>query len=270
MGHLRTGALPRTRRWRSIVRELSSGTGHSNTDVVAAKTLDATGRFLRLLPQDRGLQACFRFLVCLAIAGQSDDVRQAAAHLGIRIPGEGTKLDVSRALRAWLVDSGADQANPEVLALARQATVDTVVAWMNKHLEPAQLSFFTEIDPTAPWKKASTGSGFCELSRVFFAKLIALYLDYFLSRVASAELRTVASRRLFAKALRERAELVSQYALETSKLVQSFSAGWFNRHTLERIPTPAEIAAFLRHAFEKIREEFWREKEAASDDGRLL
>ncbi|MDP3014112.1 MAG: hypothetical protein Q8M92_07725, partial [Candidatus Subteraquimicrobiales bacterium] len=90
------------------------------------------------------------------------------------------------------------------------------------------------------------------------------YLNFFLSRTASSQLQTLKERENFSSAINSNTELVATHAFETSKIVQSFSAGWFNKHTTEKtIPPLKSIHGFLSFSFEKIREEFRRQREAS-------
>lgn len=52
---------------------------------------------------------------------------------------------------------------------------------------------------------------------------------------------------------------VSRHAFETAKIMQSFAAGWFNKHAKEGLPTNASMRGFLRLALGKLREELRRE-----------
>jgi len=264
MGHFRTGALTRTKKWRAVVSAVGVSTGISESSVadIAEKTLDASGQALRKLPQDQAVKSCFQFLLALAVAGQSTDVKSAAQGLGIIIGEEPTKLQLSKALREWLGKENIQAHNPEFASLVRKATLDTIAAWLNKHLSQTQKSLFPQIkDPFQPWRVASDGRGFCERSRMFFSNFTSLYLNYFLSRTASSQLRTITDREQFATAISSGIDVISKHAFETSKIVQSFSAGWFNNNAIGRLPSQLEIEGFLRHSFEKIREELRREKE---------
>ena len=96
---------------------------------------------------------------------------------------------------------------------------------------------------------------------MFFSNFTSLYLNYFLSRTASSQLQTITDREQFAAAITSGIDVISKHAFETSKIVQSFSAGWFNNNAIGRLPSQLETEGFLRHSFEKIREELRREKE---------
>jgi hypothetical protein len=201
--------------------------------------------------------------VALSVAGKSENVQQIAKSFGLDIKGSPTKLELSKSLRTWLSELDPRCYNPEYASLARQATTDTIAAWINHHADTPQLSLFPKSeDPYKPWRKASTGAGFCELSRSFFSNFTDRYLKYFLSRTASSQFSTVEERNRFSSSVQSNVELVTAHAFETSKIVQSFSAGWFNKNASEfKLPTTESVRGFLGFSFEKIREEFRREME---------
>ena len=64
----------------------------------------------------------------------------------------------------------------------------------------------------------------------------------------------------FAAELRSHVNAISHHAFETSKIAQSFAAGWYNNHIKNKTPSDREIQAFLSTAFGKIREELQRER----------
>lgn len=200
--------------------------------------------------------------MALAVAGQSNNVKSAARNIGIDLEGEPSKLQLSRALRVWLDSQDMKNYNPEFESLARKATVDTITGWLNQNLYNAQLSIFSQLEnPFKPWREASDGRGFCELSRTFFSNFTSRFLKYFLSRTASSQLKTITDRERFESSIDANVDKISQHAFETSKLVQSFSAGWFNKNAKGEVPTNKKIEGFLRHSFEKIREELRRDRE---------
>jgi len=56
-------------------------------------------------------------------------------------------------------------------------------------------------------------------------------------------------------------EDVSRHAFETSKIAQSFAAGWFAKNTPESYPDEREIKYFLNRTFGKLKSELLREEE---------
>jgi hypothetical protein len=97
------------------------------------------------------------------------------------------------------------------------------------------------------------------VARIFFAKFTERYLRYFLEREASAELPSLEAREKFSQQLSAHVDAVSQHAFETSKIAQSFAAGWFNNHARNAHPSEREIEGFLGLSFGKLQEELQRE-----------
>ncbi len=264
MGHLRTGNIPKTRKWQDIVSLVSSKSDIEDIPYteIADKTLEASNIFLRKIPYDEVLQCCFQFLVVLSIAGQSSDVDKSAREMGIHIDGDPTKINLSKSLRSWLEINNPQSSDYEIASLARQATADTIASWINQNSFQEQLTFFEEKDPFKPWRTASTGKGFCKLTQCFFANFTTRYLNYFLSRTANSNIKTLDERARFNDAVKQQSEIIAQHTFETSKLVVQFAAGWFNKHAASgAVPSYKEIQGFLIHSFEKLREEFRIQKE---------
>ena len=59
--------------------------------------------------------------------------------------------------------------------------------------------------------------------------------------------------------LRATVDGVSRHAFETSRITQSYAAGWFQKHAKEGMPSEGQIQKFLSFALHKIREELRRE-----------
>jgi hypothetical protein len=67
-------------------------------------------------------------------------------------------------------------------------------------------------------------------------------------------------RHEFNRGLEKHVQEISQHAFETSKITQSFSAGWFNKVIKEGVPDDEKIQGFLSFAFQKINSELLREE----------
>ena len=143
--------------------------------------------------------------------------------------------------------------------IAQQAASDAISEWYRDN-QPTMGSLFKSLeDPFEVWRKAGDGAGFCELSRLFFAKFTQRYLKYFLEREASAALKGIDERIEFKQQLEEHAQTISSHAFETAEVTRSFAAGWFNKHTKEGVPSEKEIEGFLSFALGKMRDELQRE-----------
>lgn len=263
MGHQRTGDLPKTRKWQEIISAIGklSQLDPESIQNIAGKTLEASSQGLRKIPKEPAVQHCFQFLIALSIAGRDPDFANSTSKLGIDLARDFTKLNLSRALRIWLSKSNKQDINREFATLARYATTDTIADWINKNTSRVQLNLFVNEDKTfSPWRAASDGRGFCELSRTFFSNFTTRYIHYFLSRTASSSIKNLSIREEFSRSIKLHLDQIAHHAFETSRIIQSFSAGWFNKNTKLGIPSDKKIERFIEFSFAKIREELKRER----------
>jgi hypothetical protein len=256
VGHERIGVLPRTRRWRKIVAELTElPTATVSIPQLASGTLECVRTRFREIHKDAGVQAAFEFLVGLAATGGTGDPPSEWSSLPVDVANNPSPLRIAQALRTWV---SSHQDSLEYKSIAERAATDAITTWHSRQKEQGHL-FEPSGDAAHMWGKASTGAGFCELSRLFFAKFTERYLNYFLEREASAALPTIQDRERFREQLRQHVDQVSQHAFETAKITQSFAAGWYNRHARRGRPSRREVERFIAIAFGKIREELLRE-----------
>lgn len=248
MGHERIGVLPKTKRWRAIVAEIAAvDAPPSDVPEIARHTLNALGSRYVDLASDSAVETAFGFLVEMArtAAGKRPDVDIATksplslvADLGKRV--------------------GSAQGSLETAEIVRRAGADAIATWGRENAT-MQSELFADSAPGNPWRGLGSGTGFCELSRLFFSRLTERYLCYFLDREASAALPNLAAREQFRRQLQSHLGAVSKHSFETAKITQSFAAGWFNKNAATNPPTPAQIRRFLAHAFAKLGEDLRRE-----------
>lgn len=247
MGHERIGMLPKTKRWRTIVSEVaSSDLSKNSTAQIAAHTLTTLGSKYRELSTDQSVQTAFSFLIELS-----------------RSAGKQSAVDNAQNSPLSLIAELGDQLRKtkgslETRELVRRAAADAIAIWHREN-QAAQTDLFETTSTVNTWRGLSTGAGFCELSRLYFSRLTERYLNYFLDREASAVLPNIRAREEFEQRLHEHLADVSRLAFESSKIMQSYAAGWFNKYAKESIPTPGRQQKFLSYAFDKLREELRRE-----------
>lgn len=257
MGHERNGRLPRTVSWRDIVRALESATNGSDAEVasLAERTLELVRDRFQTLHRDAGVQAAFGFLVALARA-QPPTVDSRAAP-GVIVPSNATPLRLIVALNDW-VDLHAQ--SREYAELGKRAAAEALATWHAQQSQQAGLFAKSAPDISRDaWAAASTAGGFSEISRLFLARFTERYLRYFLEREASSAIANLETREHFSERLHTSVDLVSKHAFESSRIAQSFAAGWFAKHARDRTPTNNSLSTFLRVAFGKLREELRRE-----------
>lgn len=257
MGHERIGFLPKTTSWKKIVKNLEIAASGTDADFssLASNTLELVRKRFLDLHKDAGVQAAFGFLVALSRSEEATTKSRAAPN--IQLPSALSPLRLSAALNDW-VDSHAQ--SQEYAEIAKRSAAEALTSWhIEQTSQPGLFHDGPEHVSANAWAKASSGAGFSDVSRVFLARFTERYLRYFLEREASASIKSISARDTFSHRLHDSLDLVSRHAFETSKIAQSFAAGWFNKHAREQTPTNANLSRFLRVAFSKMREELRRE-----------
>ena len=261
MGHERVGILPKSARWTRLVHQMG-GVFASEVPVgsLASQTLQNVRQRYENLFQDDAVKSAFAFLVKFAHACRSQDPQAALKAAGITMAQRATILSVVRSLKEQIPQH---QAATEYGQLTIEAAADAIGHWYKENAS-RQMPLFTPsnefIDSCRP---LGDGSGFCELSRLFFGKVTERYLNYFLERAASATCPSLEHRERLQEGIRSHVDAVSKHAFETAKITQSFAAGWFNGNARDRVPTDREIEGFLSIAFGKMRDELRREEQAS-------
>jgi hypothetical protein len=245
MGHERIGMLPKTRRWRAIIAEVAANDAES-TFQITNHTLDALGRRYNDLASDQNVEQAFAFLVDLARSAHQPNTDA-----------------LNRKTPLALVSNLAEtlkglEGSLETRELVQRAAADALALWYREN-HTRQSDLFESESHANPWQGLGTGTGFCELSRLYFARLTERYLNYFLDREASAVLPNLSARTEFQRKLHEHVADVSRLSFESAKITQSYAAGWFNKHAIAAPPTTAQKRKFLSYAFHKLRQEFRRE-----------
>lgn len=257
MGHERLGLLPKTKKWRMIVTEIGlSAASDSSVKDVVEKTAEAIDNRFRRLHLDPGIQDVFTFLLTITIASRSETPQEKLAKLGIDLQGRpATPLSLAQALSLFLRKEGG---SPEYAELAKTAADKALANFYRQEATQPDL-FGTKNDPFFIWRKASDGRGFCVLAREFFSELTSSYIKYFLDREASSVLPSLQERNIFQSNLDAHIDDVTSHSFETSKITQSFAAGWYNKHALKELPSRRKTSGFLSIALNKIRDSLDRE-----------
>lgn len=259
MGHERVGTLPRTRAWRAIVRDLRAGSEvPGSVDQIAKATLANVQQRFDRIHSDPGFQASFAFLLRLTLAEHSAAASESLPK--IDLSANPTTVRLTAMLRRW-VDANAG--SNEYAELSKRAAADAIDCWTKG--QELQSEFFSAPgDTTAVWRAAQNAGAFSDICRVFFGKFTERYIRYFLDREASAQIPTVDARNQFSRNLEQHLEQIARHSFETTKISQSFSAGWYNRYARGvDAPDTATTQRFLGYAMAKLKSELLRESSEA-------
>lgn len=257
MGHERVGTLPKTKKWRSIVVSIGEYSGQTDAikDIASQTTKNVKHRF-NYIESDGGVFAAFKYVVTLAFASKREDAFATLHKQGIELPDDFSLYDLAYSVQEYIAQNSESK---EYSSFASQSIVETIGDWARTR-QTNQLALFDSNNKGLElWQHASNGAGFCELSRLFFSKFTERYLKYFLEREAAASISNIYDRKKFNENLERHVDEISQHAFETSKITQSFAAGWFNKEARDKIPSDRKIKGFLSFAFKKINSELTRE-----------
>ncbi len=260
MGHERVGFLPKTKKWTDLVKQMGE-VYSSDVSIasVATQVLKNVQKQYETLFRDDSVKTIFAFLVAFSRACRFSNPRDELKASGIPISDQPTLLAIIKALQDHVP---VLESTSEYGQLAVAAAGDAVGQWYTQNAT-AQLPLFKASEGfLESLNKLGNGSGFCELSRLYFGRLTERYLNYFLDRAASATFQDIQQRERFQQDIHSHVDDISKHAFETAKITQSFAAGWFNAHARDQIPNEREIEGFLSLAFGKLRDELRREEEA--------
>ncbi|SEM57446.1 hypothetical protein SAMN05216436_105219 [bacterium A37T11] len=258
MGHERIGNLPKTERWRGIVKSISNYSEANDTIVdIAAQTTKNVRKRFHYIDNDGSVFAAFKFIITLSHFAKSNNAFEKLEEKGIQLPRDFNLYDLAFCIQNYVIENAGSK---EYSSLATQSIIETVGDWAKAHETNQSSLFDSNHNSLGVWQKAANGTGFCELSRLFFSKFTERYLKYFLEREAAANIDNLFDRTQFNKNLENHVDRISKHAFETSKITQSFAAAWFNKHAKEKLPTDKRIQGFLSFAFQKISSELIREE----------
>ncbi len=256
MGHERIGLLPKTKPWIKIVQSIST---IDNLDIsisvqnIAKITIENVSKRYNFLHKDSGIQAAFGFIIALSSSHLPLSVGLASPNIDLEA--NPSMFHIAKDLNNWVRKHSESN---EYAEMACRAGGDSIKEWTSYQIK--QLTLFKDkSDAKHIWSKSSNAKDFCQIARIFFARLTERYLKYFLDRVASAEINSLALRLKFTQSVHNHVEAVSKHAFETSKITESFAAGWFNKHARLSRPDDRAIEVFLNIAFGKLQEELRRE-----------
>ena len=258
MGHERLGFLPRTTQWRKLVDLIgeTAAVGPVGMPRLLDQTLDRVAKKLAEVEKDSGVIACFAFLVRFSLLRTGTAPEGLAGELGVPSGSIGP-LELTSKLKAF----AREHANSlEYLEIATAAAGQAIVEWRAQREVIGQQELFSAQETGKDlWNAAGTTAGFCELSRLFFARFTERHLAYYLDRelaTTAGDLKKVAE---FRHNLALQVDAVSKHAFDISRLTQSYAAGWITNVHREHRATDRHVQKFISHALGKIRTELHSE-----------
>lgn len=247
MGHVRLGALPRTRKWQQVVGLLEGGAG---TAEIAAGAMEASKSDLKQAAQDPALGHAFWLLTQIPLCARHADFGKRLQQKGLEVSAAPTLMEIAGAFTDAVDDHIRKHGGRTDLGeMAQLAAVESLTALASQRAR--RLFGYTPEDVRDTLRSFSTSRQFAVLARDFFARLTRRYLGYFLSRELSNHVG--GEQRFFN--VEEHIEFTN--ALEThcrqaSRIIQEFAGGWFSKTNFEGRITPEKVAGFIHIALKKV------------------
>lgn len=256
MGHERVGYLPKTKKWSNVVSDVASySIGNGSVSNISNQTLRNVRYKFDNIIKDPGVTSAFEFLILLTLIPKKDNWKDFLSKKGIQLDDKFSLIQIAGNAKQYIQKS---ESSKEYSAVAIQSLIDSISSWTNNI---KQGNLFTSHDlHTELWKDAASGSGFCELSRMFFSKFTERYLRYFLEREAFGKISNLSDLNHFTNKLEKHIDDISLHAFETTKITQSFAAGWYNKHVKSSLPTQGLIHSFISYSFKKLNSELLAEQ----------
>lgn len=260
MGHERIGFLPRTKQWKLLTEQLSAydGTSHSAI-VIADQALNAIKQTYEKMPYDESVIKAIQFLATLARSASEQDQLSYLQSNGYSVSSELSLYSILVNVNALITtETGSLETNK----IVRDSVMEAIIEYDHSKKQYEQLTWFSKENGSI-WGEIGNGASFCEITRSFFAAFTCRQLKYYIERAAASTIDDYSKLNSFIRNMEAHSSAIADHSFETSKLVQSFAAGWYNNHAKESIPSENEIIGFLQLSFSKLREEFRREAESA-------
>ena len=241
MGHIRLGALPKSRKWSQVVGLIADG---ADVEDIAAASADAAENGLDRASDDVGLAHAFWLLTQIPLAARQADFSSVLRALGLDgLSAQPTLIEIVAAFgRAVDRHVRASGRRTDLGEMAQLAASETLASLAGRELP----SLFgpTAADVQQVLRKLGTSDRFSLVARDFFSRLTNRSLGYFLSRELSTHVgpekrfESVGEHSAFNAAL-------DLHCREASRIIRSFLATGTARPSTKRKqsvkPTRADL-----------------------------
>lgn len=250
MGHIRLGALPKTRNWLAVVELLNLG---ATVEDIAGATALAAEAELRNAATDPAFEYTVWLLTQLPLAARSDQFSERLVELGFEAGSEQSVLELLSSFSQAIAAHVGQPSNRRDLGdLARDAAVESLAGILTSG--PASLFDAESETLQRDLAKLATITNFSRLARDFFARLTQKTLEYYLSRALPEQAGSNDQFGTVDKLIDFRIAL-EKHCREASEIVEDFAGGWYSKKRLRDDLTPESARNFGSYALKKMRDE---------------
>jgi hypothetical protein len=270
LGHTRLGPLPKSRSWNQVVESLTGRGVHlyavsssaSRVNIIAAETLKAARATLARASYDPGVRYTFYLLTQLVLASRNSDWRSELDHHGISLSDQSSVFDLTAQVQGAIdrFIGGTTVGATDLSEMAQQAAGEALTSLLAGQT-PSIFGDSGSKDLKNAMRRLSTKKGFGQLGQAFFARFVARFLNFHLSRATAAGLGAPRLRNLgyigeFNEALRTHCE-------ESARIVRDFCGEWYSKTEFEQGIDLANSARFLAIAVRKLKSELHHQGSAS-------
>lgn len=262
MGHTRLGPLPKSKSWNQVVETLTGSrlrgfpvsSSASRVNIIAAQTIKAARTTLAKASEDAGVRYTFYLLTQLARASRQTDWRAALNEHSIALSDQTSVFDLTAEVQGAIdryLDGGTGGAT-DISEMAQQAAGEA----LTNLLAPHTPNMFGDVDPNNlknAMHALSTRRGFGRLGQQFFARFVARFLNFHLSRATAAGLGAPRLQNL--GDIGEFNEALAIHCEESARIVRDFCGDWYSKTEYEQGIDLANSSRFLAVAVKKLRSE---------------
>ena len=270
LGHTRLGPLPKSKSWDQVVESLTGSSLHgyavsssaSRVNIIAAQTLKAARSTLARASLDPGVRYTFYLLTQIVLASRNSNWQSELDQHGISLSGRSSVFDLIAEVQGAIDRhiSSTHLGATDLSEMAQQAAGEALTS-----LLAAQTTGIFEDSDSRDIKNAlrtlSTKRGFGELGQKFFARFVARFLNFHLSRATAAALGTPRLQNL--GSIGEFNDALTIHCEETARIVRDFCGGWYSKTAYEQGIDLANSARFLAIAVRKLKSELQHQGSAS-------
>lgn len=224
MGHIHLGVLPRSAPWSRVASLLDGG---AVDETVIKESARAAETQLTAAASDPVYVEAVRILLMIPLCGRAEDFSNALRLADIPAPDRPELLDlIGAATRRLNTVALNGSGRSDLGELAGRALVATVSVSIGDQLPG--LFAATPEDVSAVARKMSWNKGISAWTRMFYSRLVADCLSYWLDRTLAERIGD--DRRFASVAERDAFDTaVLFHAQEATRIIEEFSGGWYGK-----------------------------------------
>jgi hypothetical protein len=270
LGHTRLGPLPKSRSWNQVVESLTGSglrqyavsSSASRVNIVAAETLKAARTTLARASHDPGVRYTFYLLTQIVLASRDPDWRSELDEHGIFLSDQSSVFDLTAQVQGAIdrYISGTALGATDLSEMAQQAAGEALTSLLAAQT-PSIFGDSELKDLKNALRSLSTKKGFGQLGQKFFARFIARFMNFHLSRATAAGLGAPRLQNL--GYIGEFNEALTTHCEESARIVRDFCGDWYSKTEYKQGIDLENLARFLAIAVKKLKSELQQQGSAA-------